>query len=46
MENEVWTCIDDFKCKKCQAYHDFPYDYCCLYECGEHEFCRGCERIK
>lgn len=38
-------CNDSEKdCKKCALEHEFPYDFCCLPECGEHEFCRGCKR--
>jgi hypothetical protein len=29
-------------CSACQAENEMPYKYCCLSECGEHEFCRGC----
>ena len=29
------------KCKECMK--DAPYSYCCKYECGQHEFCRGCK---
>lgn len=31
-------------CSDCAEAHEFPYSYCCLYECGEHEFCRGCDK--
>ena len=27
-------------CRDCME--DAPYPYCCKNECGEHEFCRGC----
>lgn len=30
-------------CKECATENKFPYIYCCLLECGEHEFCRGCQ---
>ena len=30
-------------CEKCME--DAPYEYCCKFECGEHEFCRGCQKI-
>lgn len=30
------------KCKECADKHNFPYKYCCLPECGNHEFCIGC----
>ena len=29
-------------CEECMK--DAPYDYCCKLECGEHEFCRGCQK--
>lgn len=31
-------------CIVCQAEKQMPNDYCCLIECGEHEFCRGCDK--
>jgi hypothetical protein len=30
------------KCSKCQTEYDMPFAFCCLIECMEHEFCRGC----
>lgn len=32
-------------CQGCALINKFPFQFCCLYECGEHEFCRGCSRI-
>ena len=29
------------KCEECMS--KSPYSYCCKVECGEHEFCKGCE---
>ena len=29
-------------CLECQIKHKMPYYFCCLDECGEHEFCRDC----
>lgn len=29
-------------CKICQKKHNMSYNWCCLYECREHEFCSGC----
>lgn len=29
-------------CRECSKRYDMPYPYCCLDECGEHEFCRDC----
>ena len=29
-------------CEECMK--DAPHDYCCKLECGEHEFCRGCQK--
>lgn len=34
-------CVHD--CKKCVVAYHMPYHFCCLYECGEHEFCRNCK---
>lgn len=31
-----------FDCYECQKEFDMKHYYCCLYECGEHEFCRNC----
>ena len=31
-------------CKECMK--NAPHDYCCKLECGEHEFCRGCQKVK
>lgn len=30
-------------CDNCQSMFSMPHGYCCLEECGEHEFCVGCE---
>lgn len=29
-------------CKVCQKKYNMPHNWCCLYECREHEFCSGC----
>lgn len=29
-------------CLDCQQKYQMPHSYCCLDECGEHEFCRNC----
>lgn len=29
-------------CYECSKINNFPYDFCCLHECGKHEFCKGC----
>ena len=29
-------------CAECQKEFNMPEAYCCLDECGEHEFCRSC----
>ena len=29
-------------CRECIERYDMPYPYCCLDECGEHEFCGDC----
>ena len=31
------------ECDKCAKMNDFPYDNCCLFECGSLEQCRGCD---
>ena len=31
-------------CISCQKQYEMPYKFCCLEECGEHEFCRGCNK--
>lgn len=43
-ENEegVIDCIHD--CKECSKKYQLPFGYCCLIECGQHEFCRGCKK--
>lgn len=37
---------EDVDCNKCHIENNFPELYCCLDECGQHEFCRGCKLIK
>lgn len=44
METEYGCSTDSFGCKECQAEHDMPYDYCCLLECGQHEWCKYCNQ--
>ena len=34
------TLLND--CDICKEKYRMPHDFCCLYECGEHEFCRNC----
>ena len=34
-------CKNRTTCEECMP--NSPYDWCCREECGEHEFCRGCE---
>ena len=29
-------------CEECAKKYHMPFRYCCLTECGEHTFCRGC----
>lgn len=31
-------------CDKCHITFKMPYEVCCLYECGEHSFCDGCNK--
>lgn len=30
-------------CKECGKQFHMPFDWCCLFECHEHEFCRNCD---
>ncbi len=30
-------------CDKCLKDFYFPYDWCCLEECNEHEACKDCD---
>lgn len=30
-------------CEKCIVAYHMPYHFCCLYECGEHGYCRNCK---
>ncbi len=32
----------EVNCKQCSENYNMRYDFCCLNECGEHEFCKGC----
>lgn len=34
------TLLND--CDICKEKYRMPHDFCCLHECGEHEFCRNC----
>lgn len=36
-------CSDEI-CSICAEIYQYPYRFCCLNECGEHEFCRGCDK--
>lgn len=36
------NCQKTNNCKECAKLFKMPHVYCCLDECGEHEFCRGC----
>ena len=38
MEKETSVINECLECMK-----DAPWRWCCRMECGEHEFCRGCE---
>lgn len=42
------TCNIETKegCTECAKLNDFPYEQCCLFECGEHEFCCGCKNME
>lgn len=37
---------EDADCKQCGRDNSFKYDFCCLNECGEHSFCKGCMPVK
>lgn len=41
MSNEP-NCKSKKDCLKCQIEHKFPHPFCCLYECGLHDFCKNC----
>jgi hypothetical protein len=32
-------------CKDCEVKYKMPHEYCCLEECGEHEFCKDCKSV-
>lgn len=32
-------------CVGCSIKNNFPYEYCCLHECGKHEYCLDCENL-
>lgn len=43
MSDSISLYKDDVKdCTECKEKNKMSHDFCCLYECGEHEFCRGC----
>ena len=31
-------------CKECADVNNLPYSQCCLFECFEHDFCKGCTK--
>jgi hypothetical protein len=35
---------ESYDCEKCHKQYETPHRYCCLNECGEHEFCRSCSK--
>lgn len=35
---------ETINCHECEAKYKIPHEFCCLYECGEHEFCGGCNK--
>lgn len=39
-KNENARC--KINCEECAKKYHMPFKYCCLIECGEHAFCRGC----
>lgn len=34
---------EPFECKCDECIINAPYRFCCKKECGEHEFCKGCD---
>lgn len=34
---------DNIDCERCSEEY-LRYSWCCLFECGQHEFCRNCDR--
>lgn len=42
MNTNGYNCKNTKDCNQCQTEYNMPHSYCCLDECGEHEFCRGC----
>lgn len=37
-------CNQEKACVNCQITYKMPFKHCCLYECGEHEFCKNCDK--
>lgn len=36
---------NSYRCRECAKKFNMPlWDICCLNECGQHEFCRNCEK--
>lgn len=33
-----------YDCERCKEIYGFRYEFCCLEECGQQEFCRGCDK--
>lgn len=42
MNTNGYNCKNTKDCNQCQTEYNMPHYYCCLDECGKHEFCRGC----
>lgn len=41
-KEEGINCIND--CEECSKKYRFPFSHCCLIECGQHGYCRGCKK--
>lgn len=42
MINIGQICENIKDCEQCEK-EFLKYSYCCLFECGEHEYCRNCD---
>lgn len=46
IDGVIWEGEKNKKCEECHEKNNMRFSYCCLIECGEHEFCRGCRRTR
>ncbi len=42
-DNVLEEFCDNIDCEQCSEEY-LRYSWCCLFECGQHEFCAGCDR--